>query len=189
MDRWRVLTVPNLISFLRLLGVGLFLWLLLGPQADGWAVVVLAIGGSTDWVDGFLARRLGQVSRLGELLDPFVDRLYIVATVIALTIRDVLPLWFTLALLARELFMAGCLLALRRSGYGPPPVHYVGKAATFILLFAMPTLLLAKVNPDLFWAYPCGWALAWWGLVLYWVAALFYLVQVLGVTRRPQTTP
>jgi cardiolipin synthase len=102
MTDWRVLTWPNLISFLRLLGVGLFLWLLLGVQADGGRSVVLAVGGSTDWVDGFLARRLGQVSRLGELLDPFVDRLYIVATVIALTIRDVLPLWFTLALLARE---------------------------------------------------------------------------------------
>src|SRR5438552_2478489 len=103
-----VWTVPNLVTVVRLAGVPLFLWLVLGAHADGWAVAVLAIGGTTDWVDGFLARRLGQVSRLGELLDPLADRLYIVATVIALTIRDVLPLWFTLALLVRELFM-GCL--------------------------------------------------------------------------------
>jgi cardiolipin synthase (CMP-forming) len=180
----QVLTVPNIISFVRLAGVGIFLWLVLGVRADGWAVAVLAVGGTTDWVDGFLARRLGQVSRLGELLDPFVDRLYIVATVIALTIRDVLPLWFTLALLARELFMGGCLLVLRRLGYGPPPVHYVGKSATFILLVALPMLLLAAVSPGAAgWAYPGGWGLAWWGLVLYWVAALLYFVQVLGVAR------
>jgi len=186
----QILTVPNLISFLRLLGVGLFLWLVLVVEADGWAVVVLAVGGTTDWVDGFLARRLGQVSRLGELLDPFVDRLYIVATVIALTIRDVLPLWFTVALLAREVFMGGCLLLLRRLGYGPPPVHYLGKSATFLLLIALPMLLLAAVSPGAAgWAYPCGWSLAWWGLVLYWVAALFYFVQALGVLRRPRQAP
>jgi cardiolipin synthase len=179
-----VWTVPNMVTFLRLAGVPLFLWLVLGVHADGWAVAVLAIGGSTDWVDGFLARRLGQVSRLGELLDPLADRLYIVATVIALTIRDVVPLWFTLALLVRELFLGLCLLVLRRYGYGPPPVHYVGKAATFLLLIALPLLLLAKVSTGMAsWAYPCGWAFAWWGLVLYWVAALFYVAQVRGAVR------
>jgi cardiolipin synthase len=180
----RVLTVPNLFTFLRLAGVPLFLWLVLGAHADGWAVVVLAVGGSSDWVDGFLARRLNQTSRLGELLDPLADRLYIVATVIALTIREVIPLWFTLALLARELLLGACLLVLRRYGYGPPPVHYVGKAATFILLFALPTLLLLKVSPGTeWWTYPAGWSLAWWGLVLYWIAALIYVVQVVGVVR------
>ncbi len=179
-----VWTVPNLVTFLRLAGVPLFLWLVLSGGHDAWAVVVLAVGGTTDWVDGFLARRLGQVSRLGELLDPLADRLYIVATVIALTIRDVVPLWFTLALLAREVFMGVCLLVLRRHGYGPPPVHYVGKAATFILLIALPMLLLAKVSPAAAtWAYPGGWGFAWWGLVLYWVAAFFYLVQIRGALR------
>jgi cardiolipin synthase len=187
-DFGRILTVPNLVSFVRLLGVPLFLWLVLGPQADGWAVVVLVVGGTTDWVDGFLARRLHQVSRLGELLDPFADRLYIVATVVALTIRDVVPLWFTLALLARELLLGVCLLVLRQYGYGPPPVHYVGKSATFLLLIALPMLLLAKVNGTT-WAYASGWGLAWWGLVLYWVAALFYLVQVVGVVRAGRPAP
>jgi len=180
----RVLTIPNLVSFARLAGVPLFLYLVLGPHEDGWAVVVLAIGGTSDWVDGFLARRLNQTSRLGELLDPLADRLYIVATVVALTIREVVPLWFTLALLARELLLGVCLLVLRRYGYGPPPVHYVGKSATFILLLALPILLLLKVSPGTeFWTYPSGWSLAWWGLVLYWIAALFYVVQVVGVVR------
>jgi cardiolipin synthase len=179
-----VWTVPNLVTLLRLAGVPLFLWLVLGAQADGWAVVVLAVGGTTDWVDGFLARRLGQVSRLGVLLDPLADRLYIVATVVALTLREVVPLWFTLALLAREVFLGVCLLVLRRHGYGPPPVHYVGKAATFLLLIALPMLLLAHVSPGAaHWAYPAGWGLAWWGLVLYWVAAFFYVVQIRGALR------
>jgi cardiolipin synthase (CMP-forming) len=181
----QVLTVPNLISFLRLAGVPLFLYLLLGPHRDGWAVVVLIAGGTSDWVDGFLARRLHQVSRLGELLDPLADRLYIFATLVALTLREIIPLWLAAALVARELVMVGALAVLRRYGYGPPPVHYVGKAATFILLFAFPTLLLATAAPSTHgWAYPVGWALAWWGLVLYWVAAAFYLVQVAGVVRR-----
>ena len=177
-------TIPNLFTYLRLIGVVVFVWLALGPHADGWALAVLAVGGTSDWVDGFLARRLNQVSRLGELLDPIADRLYIVATVIVLTIRDVLPLWFTLALLARELALAICLGVLRRFGYAPPPVHYVGKASTFILLFALPMLLLSAVVPgSAWWAHPAGWSLAWWGLVLYWLAALMYAAQVVGVVR------
>ena len=109
-----MLTVPNLISFTRLLGVPLFLYLFLATDATGWAVVVLAVGGLSDWVDGFAARRLKQVSRLGELLDPLADRLYILATLFALTFKDVVPWWFTIALLAREAVMVLCLVVLRR---------------------------------------------------------------------------
>lgn len=185
---WRVLTLPNLVSVLRLLGVPLFLYLLLVTHNDPWAIVVLAIGGGTDWVDGFLARRLGQVSRFGELLDPFVDRLYIVATLLGLTARGVLPWWFTLALLLREAVLVACLFVLRHYGYGPPPVHYVGKAATFILLFAMPVLLLAEVSESAAgWAYPAGWGLAWWALILYWIAGGMYLVQVTRAVREART--
>jgi cardiolipin synthase len=179
-----ILTVPNLVSFIRLLGVPLFLYLLLVPHADVAAIVVLAIGGTSDWVDGFLARRLKQVSRLGELLDPLADRLYIFATLIALTVRDVLPWWFTIALVAREAFLGVLLLLLRRRGYGPPAVHYVGKSATFILLVAFPVLLLAHVLGQPYgWWYAAGWGLALWGLALYWIAAVFYVIQVYGVLR------
>jgi len=179
-----ILTVPNLVSFLRLLGVPLFLYLLLVPHADVAAIVVLAFGGTSDWVDGFLARRLKQVSRLGELLDPLADRLYIFATLIALTVRDVLPWWFTIALVAREAFLGVLLLLLRRRGYGPPAVHYVGKSATFILLVAFPVLLLAHVLGQPYgWWYAAGWGLALWGLALYWIAAVFYVIQVYGVLR------
>ncbi len=181
----RILTVPNLVSFARLLGVPIFLWLFLGTHEDGWAVIVLVLGGFSDWVDGFLARRLHQVSRLGELMDPLADRLYIFATLVALTIRGVVPVWFAAALVAREIMLAVCLLVLRRHGYGPPPVHYLGKAATFILLGAFPILLLAFAVPSQAgWAYPVGWGLGWWGLVLYWLAGAIYVNQVVGAVRR-----
>ncbi|WP_432844051.1 CDP-alcohol phosphatidyltransferase family protein [Dactylosporangium sp. CA-092794] len=173
-----VLTVPNLISFTRLLGVPLFLYLFLATDATGWAIAVLAVGGLSDWVDGFAARRLKQVSRLGELLDPLADRLYILATLIALTVKDVVPWWFTIALLGREAVMVLCLVVLRILGHGPPPVHYVGKTATAILLMGFPMMLLARFSEAARpWALPSGWALLWWGIVLYWVAAVLYFIQ------------
>ncbi|MGK5673942.1 CDP-alcohol phosphatidyltransferase family protein [Micromonospora sp. URMC 106] len=180
----RVLTLPNLISFVRLLGVPLFLYLLLVAHADVAAIVVLAVGGTTDWVDGWVARRMRQVSRLGELLDPAADRLYILATLVGFTARDVVPWEFTAALLARELLLLGSLAVLRRFGYGPPPVHYVGKTATFLLLAAFPVLLLAAAVPDAAAvAGAIGWGLAWWGLVLYWVAGAMYVVQASRLVR------
>jgi cardiolipin synthase (CMP-forming) len=189
----RILTVPNLISFARLLGVPLFLYLLLVAHADVAAVVVLSIGGTTDWVDGWAARKLGQVSRLGELLDPLADRLYILATLIAFTVRGVVPWAFTAALLAREAVLLVCLAVLRRYGYGPPPVHYLGKTATFILLFAFPVLLLAAVVPEgsgvATVAHASGWALSWWGLGLYWAAGVLYLIQAAGLIRRAREVP
>jgi len=181
----RILTVPNLISFARLAGVPLFLYLFLVAERYGWAVTVLAIGGTSDWIDGYLARRLGQVSRLGELLDPLADRLYILATLIAFTAKGVVPWWFTIALLTREAVLLVTLLILRRYGMGPPPVHYLGKTATFILLFAFPVLLLAWSTAGTVHAiaYANGWALAWWGLALYWLAGVLYLQQFIGVVR------
>jgi cardiolipin synthase len=187
-----VLTVPNLISFARLLGVPVFLYLFLGPRADVAAIVVLAVGGTSDWVDGYAARRLGQVSRLGELLDPLADRLYIFATLLALTVREVVPWQFTAALLLRELVVLAAVAPLRRYGYVGLPVHYLGKTATFILLFAFPVLLLGhSVHSTSDVAGAIGWGLAWWGLVLYWAAGGMYLVQAAMVARaaRRRGTP
>ena len=181
----RVLTLPNLISFVRLVGVPIFLYLFLVVRADVAAIVVLAVGGTSDWVDGWIARRLGQVSRLGELLDPLADRLYILATLLAFTARQVVPWQFTGALLARELLLLVSLGVLRRYGYGPPPVHYVGKTATFLLLAAFPILLLADAVPDIGTAAGAiGWGLGWWGLVLYWVAGAMYVVQASRLVRQ-----
>src|SRR5690348_8608769 len=186
----RIWTIPNVISFIRLLGVPLFLYLLLGPEKDVAAVIVLAIGGTTDWVDGFVARRMNSVSRLGELLDPFADRLYILATLIGFTVRGVVPWWLTGALLLRELVLGIALLVLRRHGYGPPPVHYVGKTGTFVLLAAFPIILLGEAVPSWNgWAGAVGWGLAWWALALYWAAGALYLIQTARLLRADRLAP
>jgi CDP-diacylglycerol--glycerol-3-phosphate 3-phosphatidyltransferase len=186
----RIWTLPNALSVLRLLGVPLFLWLLLGPQADGWAVVVLMVSGATDWADGKLARALGQSSRLGALLDPAADRLYIVATLIAFVLRDVVPLWLVAVLVGRELVLGLALLVLRAHGYPPLQVHYLGKAATFILLYAFPLLLLADGDgPVAAVVAPVAWALTVWGSALYVLAGVFYVVQVAGLVRAGRAAP
>jgi cardiolipin synthase len=181
----RVWTLPNALSVLRLLGVPLFLWLLLGPHADGWAIVVLAVSGITDWADGKLARLLNQGSRLGALLDPAADRLYIVSALVALALREVVPLWVVVALLGRELVLGVMLLVLRAYGYPPLQVHYLGKAATFLLLYAFPTLLLAASSEGTVAAIaePSAWALTIWGTGLYLLAGVLYVLQVIGIVR------
>jgi CDP-diacylglycerol--glycerol-3-phosphate 3-phosphatidyltransferase len=180
----RVWTLPNALSVLRLLGVPLFLWLLLGPESDGWALVVLMVSGFTDWLDGKLARWLDQGSRLGALLDPAADRLYIVAALVALALRDIVPAWLVAVLVGRELVLGIALLVLRRYGYPPLQVHYLGKAATLLLLYAFPGLLLAYgANPVAVVAEPIAWALTIWGTVLYVLSGAFYLVQVAGIVR------
>lgn len=153
-------------------------------------MIVLAVGGTTDWVDGYVARRMNSVSRLGELLDPFADRLYILATLIGFTVREVVPWWFTGALLLREVVVGIALLILRRHGYGPPPVHYVGKTGTFVLLAAFPVILLAAAVPSIDgWATPVGWGLAWWALGLYWAAGVLYLMQAAQLLRADRDRP
>lgn len=180
----RVLTVPNVLSTIRLLGVPLFLWAILSGR-DGLALVLLMASGITDYLDGKIARTFNLESRLGQLLDPVADRLYIVSTVLGLAWRDIIPWWLVLALAARELVMAGFLLALKRIGIIGLPVHFLGKAATFNLLYAFPVLLLAQGDSTVaHWALPIGWAFAWWGIVLYWIAAVLYAVQAIGLLRR-----
>jgi cardiolipin synthase (CMP-forming) len=182
----RVLTVPNGLSLLRLLGVPVFLWLILGPEADGLAILVLMFAGLSDWLDGKIARRWHQTSRLGQLLDPAADRLYILATLIGLAVRDVLPVWLALGIVARDVILAGCLPVLRRHGYGPLPVHFLGKAATFNLLYAFPLLLLGDgTGPFATVADVFGWAFAIWGSALYWWAGVLYLAQVRQLVREP----
>ena len=184
----RVWTLPNALSVLRLLGVPVFLWLLLGPEEDGWALVILMVSGFTDWLDGKLARWLNQSSRLGALLDPAADRLYIVCTLVALAIREVVPVWVVALLLGRELVLGVMLLVLRHYGYPPLQVHYLGKAATLLLLYAFPVLLIADGEGPLAGiAEPFAWALTIWGTALYLLAGLFYVVQVIGIVRAERT--
>jgi cardiolipin synthase len=185
-DTERVLTVPNILSFIRLLGVPLFLWLLLERQAEVWAVVVLVVGGATDWLDGKLARSWNQRSRLGQVLDPLADRLYILATLIGFAIRGIVPWWLVLLLAARDGLMASTIWpALRRRGFASLPVHFLGKAATFALLYAFPLVLLG--TGDDLWqslARIVGWACVIWGAGLYWWSGLLYIGQGIEVIRR-----
>lgn len=180
----RILTIPNLLSFARLLGVPVFLWLILGPQADVAAFVLLAVAGASDWVDGYLARRLDQRSRLGVLLDPLADRLYIAATLVGLALRSIIPWWLVAILVLRELMLLAILPILRRHGRIALPVTYVGKAATFCLLWGFPLLLLGGLPSFGAAATAFGWAFALWGTYLYWWAGLRY-VQQAAALRAP----
>jgi len=177
----RVLTIPNAISLARLAGVPVFLWLVLGLRTtagDWWAVGLLIASGVSDWLDGKIARALNQQSRLGQLLDPAADRLYIVATVIALAVRAIIPWWLVGVLAARELVMAVVLLLLRRRGYGALQVSFAGKTATLCLLYAFPLLFLGShVAAYAETARVAGWTFVIWGSALYWCAGLLYVVQ------------
>lgn len=170
----RALTVPNALSLLRLAGIPLYAWLIVGERAYVPAFAVLAIAGATDWLDGYLARRLDQHSRLGELLDPLADRLYIATTVICLAVIGVIPWWLVIVLAARDAMLLAIVPLLRRRGRIALPVTIVGKAATFALLWGFPLLLLGVLAPA---ASVLGWAFALWGAFLYWWAGLTYLAQ------------
>jgi cardiolipin synthase (CMP-forming) len=180
------LTIPNALTALRGLGVPLFIWLALDLHADGWAILVLAIGGVTDYLDGKLARMWNQTSRFGELADPAIDRIYILATLIVLYLRGALPLWIIIALLGRDLLLAIVTIALTRNALPPLKVTYLGKAATFNLLYAFPFLLLALSNSLIgTFAYIFGWAFTYWGIALYLFTGVSYFRSAVKSIRVP----
>lgn len=185
-SRDRVLTVPNALSALRLVLVPVFLWLLFGAHANGWAVAILMFSGFSDWADGKIARLVdNQSSRLGELLDPLVDRIYMITVPVALALYGVVPWWLVLTLLGRDALLAATLPLLRRRGLTALPVTYLGKAATFALMSGFPWVLLGQW--DATWsraALACGWAFLLWGAALYLWSAVLYLIQVTMVVRQ-----
>ena len=175
----RVLTIPNLLSFVRLALIPVFLWLVLGPQWDELALAVLVVSGITDYLDGKLARTLGQTTKIGAILDPVADRLYILVVVFGLASRDIIPWWLAIILPLRDVFLFGLVPFLRTRGYSSLPVHFLGKAATAGLLYAFPLLLLGDAEgtvADL--ANVFGWAFTAWGVGLYWWAGILYAFQV-----------
>lgn len=182
-----MLTIPNALTFLRFLGIPLFIYLALSKNADGWAILTLAVGGATDYFDGKLARALNQESRFGEIADPTIDRLYIVATLVVLFMRDAIPLWLIAILVIRDVVLAAVAVLLQLKGFQPLTVTYLGKAATFNLLYAFPFLLLALSDS---WygtvAYIFGWAFALWGVTLYVGTGIGYFrTAVKTITVRP----
>jgi cardiolipin synthase len=180
----RVLTVPNVISLARLGLIGVFLYLVLVARADGPAVVILMLSGVSDWADGKLARLLDQSSALGALLDPAIDRLYMVAVPVAFGLRGLVPWWIIATMLARDVLLVVVLPMLRSRGLTALPVTYVGKAGTFALMSAFPLILLGQ------WdalagrvVASIGWAFLIWGLGMYLWAFVLYLIQVGLVAR------
>jgi cardiolipin synthase len=179
----RVLTIPNALSAIRLLGVPIFFWFVIRHR-DGIAIALLILAGASDYFDGKIARRFNQYSRLGALLDPLADRFYILATLIGLSIRSIIPWWLAASLIARDLLLALTLPVLRRLGYGPLPVTYLGKTATFSLLYAFPILLIGQgTSPLSRIAHPIGWGFAIWGASLYLVTGFHYYRQVIDLRR------
>lgn len=189
-DLGRIWTIPNALSALRLAGIPLYAWLIVGERAYAPAFVVLALAGITDWLDGWLARRLGQYSRLGEVLDPLADRLYIAVTIVSLAIVDLIPWWLVVVLVLRDVMLLAIVPVLRRHGRVTLPVTITGKAATFALLWGFPFLLLGGVGgPSGAIAAVLGWAFALWGTYLYWAAGLGYVRTALGYSAEVGTSP
>jgi cardiolipin synthase len=177
----RILTAPNVITMVRLLCIPLYLWLLFGVHRQIAAAVLLAVLGATDWVDGFVARRYGQVSTFGKVLDPTADRILVGTAVISIMIYGAVPLWFGLATIAREVLVSAMVLLLASLGAARIDVLWVGKAGTFGLMFAYPTFLLGDGTAG--WQEPIriiAWVTGLVGLGLAWWAAGSYI----GPARR-----
>ncbi|MCU1523789.1 MAG: CDP-diacylglycerol--glycerol-3-phosphate 3-phosphatidyltransferase, partial [Microbacteriaceae bacterium] len=182
----RIFTIPNVLSFIRLLLVPVFLALIVVGQ-DGLALLVLVVSSVTDFLDGVLARGLNQVSRLGQLLDPAADRLFIFAALIGLAIRDVIPWWLFVIIVGRDVMLLVLGVVLANHGYGPLPVHHLGKVATFCLFYALPILMIGQAFPGTVWlTAPIGWAFAIWGAFLYWWAGIIYLFETARVIKIPR---
>ncbi len=184
----RVLTIPNALSALRLVGIPVFLLLLLYWRNDAWALVVLLVAGFTDWLDGKLARLLNQQSSLGALLDPLADRLYMLAIPIALGVRGIVPWWLIGVLIGRELVLAGTVPLLHTRGITALPVLYLGKAATFALMYGLPLVLAGTFDNWLGTVmHPIGWGFLLWGTGIYlWTLVLYWYQTILVVRRLPR---
>ena len=181
----RILTVPNVLSFLRLLMVPVFfVFIVVGNEVG--ALILLVISTVTDFIDGQIARRFNQITRLGQLLDPAADRLLILAALLGLAIAQVLPWWFVIAVICRDLMLIVLGIVLANHGYGPLPVHHLGKFATFCLFASLPILMVGEAFPAVqAVTSPIGWAAALWGGFLYWWAGILYLLETVRLIRIP----
>jgi cardiolipin synthase len=173
-----VLTIPNAVSFVRLLAVPYFWWVTVGQRNIALAAVLIFVIGATDWVDGFLARKLDQVTEVGKLLDPLADRLMIASSLLAGLIVGVVPLSIGIPLLVREALVAIGAAYLAGRGGGKLDVRVMGKLATFLLYGAIPSFYLAaaEVVPALFG--PAAWVAGVVGLVLYYWVGWTYVGDI-----------
>ncbi|WP_308085141.1 CDP-alcohol phosphatidyltransferase family protein [Agromyces mediolanus] len=185
----RVWTIPNVLSMLRLALVPVFLVLLVLGEYVG-ALVVLVVASLSDLADGYLARRLNQVTRLGQLLDPAADRLYIFAALLGLAAGGLVPWWIVVVIVARDVFLLILGVVLASHGYGPLPVHQLGKVATFALFFGLPVIMLGLAFPSVQpISEPVGWAITLWGAFLYWWAGIIYAIETARAVRAARVAP
>ncbi|WP_390132851.1 CDP-alcohol phosphatidyltransferase family protein [Bifidobacterium apicola] len=180
-----ILTVPNFISLLRILSIPLIAYLVANRHLII-SLVVMLISALSDGVDGIIARRFNQVSKLGQILDPVADRLLILCSILALSIASILPWWLLVLVGARDVLMGLLVLALAQHDYGPLPVHFAGKTGTAVLMLAIPALIFADVGTSAFFRFFHLVALAAviWGVGLYWLAGLIYARQGIGLLRQ-----
>ena len=186
-----LLTIPNLFTLLRLLCLPLFLYLLLGRDDLAAAALLLGGLGATDWVDGFLARRLGQVSEFGKKFDPTVDRVVFIVALLAIIADDAAPRWFCIAVLARELLVGGAVaIATVCFSMARFDVLFLGKAATFMLLVAIPAFMLGRSDiPASGFFTLVGWVVGVPGLVLSWYTAIGYVPRIREGIARGRRAP
>lgn len=181
----KILTVPNVLSFIRLGLVPVFLALVVTGQ-DMAALIILIFSSLSDYLDGVIARRFGQITRLGQLLDPAADRLFIFAALIGLAVRDIVPWWLVALIVGRDVLLLGLGIVLANYGHGPLPVHHLGKVATFCLYYALPLIMLGQAFPTIAeFTDPLAWAFAIWGAFIYWWAGAIYLRETLRIVRIP----
>jgi cardiolipin synthase len=189
----RILTVPNVVTLVRLACIPLYVWLLFGADRQTGAAVLLAVLGATDWVDGYVARRFHQVTTLGKVLDPVADRVLVATAVITIMVHGAVPIWFGVATIAREVVVSGAVLLLASLGAARIDVLWVGKAGTFALMTAYPLFLLSDGTAG--WQQVvrvAAWIIGSIGLALAWVAAASYVPvarRALAAGRHPDGVP
>lgn len=180
-----IFTIPNIISFFRILSIPIIAWLVTQHKIIA-ALVLLAASAASDGLDGLIARKFNQVSKIGQILDPIADRLLIVCSVFALGVAHIVPWWMLALIVLRDLTMGILTLVLAQHNYGPLPVHFVGKTGTALLLVAIVSLMVGDIAPQLWWLqvlHVAAIALAIWGIGIYWLAGYLYLKQGIQLLR------
>lgn len=184
----RIFTLANVISVVRLMAIPVFLVLVIRDQLLA-AFILLVVAVLSDFVDGMVARRMNQITKLGQFLDPFADRLFIAATVIALAIQGVVPWWFVIAVMLRDALLGVGGIVMSRYGHGTLPVKWWGKVATFGLLFVLPLFLLSvmvseHLSPSVGAVLMMvAWPIAVVAVVLYWVVGFSYLFDAVSLAK------
>lgn len=179
----RIFTIPNLISFTRMLLIPLFAWIFLTGDNDPVALGLLVVIGCTDWIDGYVARRTGQVSKLGKLLDPVADRMAIIVVLLALTFRDAVAFPVAAALLLRDLIVSLVFPVLEAKGFPRLAINKTGKWATAFIFAGMAFAAASVLDSVRDFARPASTVLLFVGAVLYWTAGVFYLRAVFKLNK------